>query len=90
MAEPLSAADAALKSVLFVISAAHMPRSPGAFRAVGIQATPAPTDYHIDERNEPALVRLVPSADALATTTEAVREHLGHTVYTARLDVKRD
>jgi uncharacterized SAM-binding protein YcdF (DUF218 family) len=74
----------ALKSVLLVTSAAHMHRALGAFRAVGIDAIPAPTDYRIDEKNEPALLGLLPSAEALDTTTDAVREYLGHAVYAVR------
>lgn len=73
-----------LKSVLLVTSAAHMPRALGSFRAAGIQATPAPTDYRIDERNEPALLKLLPSSESLDLTTGAVREYLGQAVYLLR------
>lgn len=74
----------ALKSVLLVTSAAHMHRALGSFRAAGINATPAPTDYRIDDGNEPLLLRLLPSAEALDITTEAWREYLGHAVYALR------
>jgi uncharacterized SAM-binding protein YcdF (DUF218 family) len=74
----------ALKSVLLVTSAAHMHRALGAFRAVGIEAIPAATDYRIADANEPALLGLLPSAEALDTTTDAVREYLGHAVYALR------
>ena len=74
----------ALKSVLLVTSAAHMPRALGSFRAAGIQATPAPTDYRVDERNEPAVLGFLPSTEALDITTDALREYLGHAVYVVR------
>jgi len=75
----------ALGSVLLVTSAAHMPRALGAFRAAGIDATPAPTDYHVvDDPSEFAWLSLLPSAEALAMTTGAVREYLGHAVYALR------
>ena len=61
-----------------------MPRALGSFRAAGIDATPAPTDYRVDERDEPFLLRLLPSADALDKTTEGLREYLGQMVYRLR------
>jgi uncharacterized SAM-binding protein YcdF (DUF218 family) len=73
-----------LKRVLLVTSAAHMPRALGSFRAAGIDATPAPTDYRVDEHEEPALLKFLPSADALDKTTEGLREYLGHAVYRLR------
>lgn len=74
----------ALKSVLLVTSAAHMHRALGSFRGAGIDATPAPTDYRIDEQNRPELLKLLPSAEALEMTTAALREYLAHAVYALR------
>jgi uncharacterized SAM-binding protein YcdF (DUF218 family) len=73
-----------LKRVLLVTSAAHMPRALASFRAAGIDATPAPTDYRVDERDEPTLLKFLPSAEALSTTTEGLREYLGQAVYRLR------
>jgi uncharacterized SAM-binding protein YcdF (DUF218 family) len=70
--------------VLLVTSAAHMHRALGVFRAAGIDATPAPTDYRVDDGNGLALLGLLPSVEALAMTTDAVREYLGQAVYALR------
>jgi uncharacterized SAM-binding protein YcdF (DUF218 family) len=73
-----------LKRVLLVTSAAHMPRALGSFRAAGVDAIPAPTDYRVDERDQPLVLKLLPSADALDKTTEGLREYLGQAVYRLR------
>jgi uncharacterized SAM-binding protein YcdF (DUF218 family) len=73
-----------LKRVLLVTSAAHMPRALGTFRATGIDAVPAPTDYRVDDFAEPALLKLLPDAGYLEQTTQGVREYLGHAVYRLR------
>src|SRR5207248_5271561 len=73
-----------LKRVLLVTSAAHMPRALGAFRAAGVDATPAPTDYRIAKYNGPILITLMPSAGALHRTTAALNEYLGQGVYMLR------
>lgn len=69
--------------VLLVTSAQHMPRSLATFRAVGINAVPAPADFAVIP--EPLhLLRLLPNAHALHQSTSALKEYLGLLVYRLR------
>lgn len=69
-----------IERVLLVTSASHMPRALGTFRAVGIDAIPAPTDFGVIP--QPAhLMRWLPNADALHDSTLALKEYLGWWVY---------
>lgn len=70
--------------VLLVTSAAHMPRALGAFRAAGIDAIPAPTDYRSVQYAGPLLLDILPSAEALSMFTSALNEYLGQAVYRMR------
>jgi len=81
-----------LHRILLVTSALHMPRAVGLFRHQGFDTVPAPTDFKVlyaqRRWRDLPLARLifsafVPSADALASTTNALREHLGIVVYRA-------
>lgn len=66
--------------VLLVTSALHMPRALAAFRAVGIEALAAPTDFEV--MPEPAHpLRWLPDAQALERSTRALKEYLGWAVY---------
>jgi len=66
---------------LLVTSAAHMPRAVAAFRAVGVSVTPVSTDVRAVEAGALAAMDFLPSAGALAMTTEAIRELIGGWVY---------
>lgn len=69
-----------IKQVLLVSSALHLPRALATFRAAGIDALPAPTDFEV--MPEPAHpLRWLPDAQALADSTRALKECLGLWVY---------
>jgi len=69
--------------VLLVTSALHMPRALATFRAVGIDAIPAPIDFEV--MPEPAHpIRWLPDAEALSDSTRALKEYLGWWVYRHR------
>ena len=67
--------------VLLVTSAMHMRRALATFRAAGVDAHPVATDYGVVDSGEALLFRLVPSADALAASTRAIKEYAGYAVY---------
>lgn len=69
-----------LDCVLLVTSALHMPRALAVFRSAGIKAVPAPTDVQVDDRIYTVL-DVLPDAGALAGSTAAIREYVGHLVY---------
>jgi uncharacterized SAM-binding protein YcdF (DUF218 family) len=72
-----------IERILLVTSALHMRRALGTFRAVGIDAVPAATDFEVTaEPYHP--VRWLPDAEALAGGTRALKEYLGWWVYRAR------
>ena len=62
--------------VLLVTSAWHMPRSMLAFRHAGIEAVAAPTAYHWRSRPM-TFFDLLPSAEALRISSDAIHEYLG-------------
>ena len=63
--------------VLLVTSAAHMRRAVAAFRAVGLDVMPSPTDFQV--RGSPPLDMLdfLPDAGALSQTSAVMREVIG-------------
>ena len=69
------------EDALLVTSAAHMPRAAAAFRSVGLTVTPVSTDVRAPKQVIPILISFLPSADALAMTSSAIREWLGQKVY---------
>jgi uncharacterized SAM-binding protein YcdF (DUF218 family) len=71
----------ACESPLLVTSAAHMPRAVAAFDNVGVRVTPVATDVRIAGAALPALMDFIPSASALAMTSDAIREWIGQKVY---------
>ncbi|MBK1674996.1 hypothetical protein CKO35_17295 [Ectothiorhodospira shaposhnikovii] len=72
--------DKGLERVLLVTSALHMERALATFRAAGVEAWPAPTDFEVEPL--PAdLLRWLPDAQALADSTRALKEYLGLWVY---------
>ncbi len=81
-----------IKTVLLVTSALHMPRSLWIFRKLGIEATPAPTDFLVTNETHaemqsslPAItLNLLPEAERLRSTTRALKEYVGIGVYWLR------
>jgi uncharacterized SAM-binding protein YcdF (DUF218 family) len=69
------------ESSLLVTSAAHMPRAVAAFQAVGVSIVPVSTDVRVIDKGLPPAMDFLPSADALAMTSEAIREWIGSAVY---------
>jgi uncharacterized SAM-binding protein YcdF (DUF218 family) len=71
-----------LKTVLLVTSALHIPRALAIFQRLGIEATPAPTDFLlVDSDSENSLAEFslknLPDTGALTNTTNAIKEYLG-------------
>jgi len=69
------------KETLLVTSAAHMPRALAAFQSVNASVIPVSTDVRIIDRDVPTPMDFLPSAGALAMTSEAIREWIGQWVY---------
>lgn len=69
---------------LLVTSAAHMPRSMAAFRAVGISATPVSTDVRVADTDRMTVMKFLPNAHALEMSSDAIREMVGQWVYEMR------
>jgi uncharacterized SAM-binding protein YcdF (DUF218 family) len=68
------------KRVLLVTSAWHAPRALGCFRAAGV----SPDLLTVDHRSgSPGTIFWLPRADALSSSTEALREMFGGVVYRA-------
>lgn len=75
-----------LHNILLVTSALHMPRSMAIFRKLEIEAIAAPTDFlTVSNTNEKGLAGtlfdLLPDADALKNTTNALKEVVGTIIY---------
>jgi len=74
-----------INRVLLVTSALHMPRSMEIFRKVGLEVIPAPTDFlSVNNENIKGLaivLDLLPSAEALKNTTNAIKEYIGLFIY---------
>ena len=66
--------------VLLVTSALHMRRALATFRAAGVTALPAATDYQV-VHGATTLLDVLPSAGALSASTAAIREYVGYLVY---------
>lgn len=81
-----------IKQILLITSAAHMPRAIAIFRQQGIDAIPAPTDFLISDRNliehklsaESMIISLIPTAQSLDYTTQALKEYIGTFIYRLR------
>jgi uncharacterized SAM-binding protein YcdF (DUF218 family) len=75
-----------LRKILLVTSALHMPRSLAIFRKLGIDAIAAPTDFlTVNSDNTKGfvgtLLDLLPEAEALKNTTNALKELVGIIIY---------
>jgi uncharacterized SAM-binding protein YcdF (DUF218 family) len=68
-------------TTLRVTSAAHMPRAVAAFQSVGVSVVAVSTDVQVVQQGTLSAVALLPSADALAMTSEAIREWIGMWMY---------
>lgn len=73
-----------MEDVLLVTSALHMPRAAALFRSRGLRVTPAPTDIQVVEGNDTTPMDLLPGAEALLGTTQALHEYLGMVYYRMR------
>lgn len=69
--------EAGIARVVLVTHAFHMRRARAAFEAAGIAVLPAPHDPLVGPPAAPLPLRLLPSADAAATTSLAIHEWLG-------------
>jgi len=69
---------------LLVTSAAHMKRAVGAFSVLGQKVNPVPVDIRAIESRDFMWIDLLPTADALKMSTDAVREWIGQKVYGMR------
>jgi uncharacterized SAM-binding protein YcdF (DUF218 family) len=72
------------KSALLVTSAAHMPRAMATFRRAGIPVIASTTDVLVVDGDRSDPFAWLPSADALAMTTRAMREWIGYVAYKVR------
>lgn len=74
-----------ISKILLVTSALHMPRSIEIFRKVGIESIPAPTDFlsvnNDNSKGWAIVLDLLPSAEALKNTTNAIKEYIGLFIY---------
>jgi uncharacterized SAM-binding protein YcdF (DUF218 family) len=77
-------AEHGLHRILLVTSALHMPRALATFKAAGIDAIPAPTDFTVTYRNHRTVIDFLPEAAALAHTTDAIKEYIGYAYYRSR------
>ncbi|AFY68849.1 protein of unknown function DUF218 [Thalassoporum mexicanum PCC 7367] len=75
-----------ITNILLVTSALHMPRSMAVFKKVGFTPIAAPTDFAIVAGNSNknwagGLIDLLPSAEVLDHTTDAIKEYIGMLIY---------
>ena len=71
-----------MKRVILVTSSFHMPRAKMLFDREGIETIPYPTDFRADGVSSDWM-DWVPSADGLASSSDAVREFIGRIYYRA-------
>lgn len=75
--------------ILLVTSAMHMPRSLRIFRKLGMDVTPAATDFLIVKAERPStsrarLLSLLPEAENVLFVSRAIKEYIGLFVYQLR------
>ena len=73
---------AGLDTVILVTSSFHMPRAKMLFERAGIESVQYPTDFRSAARQSNWL-SLIPSADGLDSSSDAVREFIGRIYYRA-------
>ena len=73
-------AEHGAERVLLVTSAFHMRRALMMFRAIGVEAVPAATDYRV-HRPTFGIMNWLPDAKALVKTSMVVKEYLGIWVF---------
>jgi uncharacterized SAM-binding protein YcdF (DUF218 family) len=74
------------QSIVLVTSASHLPRATALFSKQGFRVTPAPCDFHIQNRPEDTFEQLdpfdiLPNDRAIEQTTLAVNEWAGMAIY---------
>lgn len=85
-------AEQNIDSLLLVTSALHMPRSVAIFKQLGINVTPAPTDYLVPQETfegaeqtfQARLISLFPDSAAIDQFTAAMKEYVGFLFYRLR------
>ena len=78
-----------LHSIVLVTSAFHMPRAAMLFRAQGLRVIPFPTDQRYIGTPTPLPLSLIPTANGLCRSDEALREYYGLAVYRILLFFRR-
>ena len=73
-----------IQRVLLVTSALHMPRAVACFEDTGLEVIPAPADQLHDVQGKTTLLDFLPDANALAASSNALKEYLGLLYYTLR------
>ncbi len=73
-----------IKKFYLVTSAWHMPRSLWAFKQVGLDPIPAPTDYKMWPDKIENIGEWLPSASALEISSDALHEYIGLLWYRVR------
>jgi uncharacterized SAM-binding protein YcdF (DUF218 family) len=85
--------EAGVETILLVTSALHMPRSVRLFEKQGVTVIPAPADYIVSETDwrylwnvglAGQMLNLIPGAENLHYTTQALKEYIGLFVYGLR------
>ncbi|AGY59239.1 YdcF family protein [Gloeobacter kilaueensis] len=74
----------AVRRILLVTSAYHMPRSVAIFRRAGFEVIPAATDFRSDAIVSDWLLTWLPTAEAMDNSTLALKEWVGLLVYRLR------
>ena len=69
------------KDIILVTSAMHMYRSVKIFKRFGFTVHPAPADFFVDKSHRSILFDLLPTADALYVSTNALHEYYGIFAY---------
>lgn len=62
--------------IALVTSAFHMPRAAENFKQAGFVLDRYPTDFRVAPQSEPLYARLLPNAEALFSSTIALKEHM--------------
>lgn len=77
-------AEHGAEEIVLVTDAWHMARSVSAFEGAGVSVIPAPTGFHLGSGDTPLALRLLPSADGLGMSAQALHEYAGRLWYAIR------